>query len=328
MKKIVKIAVMPLLAVAMLGFTGFPLEGKQDKGHGQQGHSGGNDNKGGKDNRQQSGGSSHGNGGGKDQSNGGHSQGHKDNSQSQGNGNGGGKDRSDERSQGKGNVSKGNSGKQDHGNQENSGNAQHGNKDNRNHGNSVSGKAEHGNMHGNQGNVTKNRNTHGKHHQERIEGWNDNVDWGFDRYTERRRPGNGKKVTICHRTSGEYPVTINVSEHAVQAHMNHGDNMGGCNVNYSDRWTPNYIEARQSVYNTYEQTWETMSYSEALLRYAAEKLLGIRSNLTLYRPTLSNQEIQRREALIYELQNNINALEAQRSLTSQRLSGININIDL
>jgi hypothetical protein len=136
-------------------------------------------------------------------------------------------------------------------------------------------------------------------------------------------------VTVCHNTGdSNYPVTINVSENALQAHLNHGDQTGNCTVNFSDRWPVNFIRTRENVYNVYENTWETMSYSEALLRFAADKLLGIKSTFQAQRPTLTVQEIERREAVILDLQNNVNSLENQLVLTRQRTDGINININL
>jgi hypothetical protein len=72
-----------------------------------------------------------------------------------------------------------------------------------------------------------------------------------------------------------------------------------------------------------------MSYSEALLKLAAEKLLGIKTNLSQTRSTLSTQEIQRREALIFELENNRNSLDTQLGVTRQQLnSDVNIIIKL
>ena len=158
------------------------------------------------------------------------------------------------------------------------------------------------------------------------------IDWGFDNWAQRKYPKNQKKVTICHNPSGDgsgNSVTINISENAVQAHLNHGDQIGNCTNNYSDRWSPGYIQSREDVYNRYEQTYETMSYSEALLKYALEKLLGVRTNLNTNRVNLSSQEVQRREGLILDLQNNVTDLENQLSLSRNRLdSDVNIIVQL
>jgi hypothetical protein len=200
--------------------------------------------------------------------------------------------------------------------------------DNHNQGDKASGRQDHGKsgeMHGNTGKGKNDDNGKGK----QVKFWKDGeVDWNFNNFADRKSPRDQKKVTICHHTGDEFPVTINVSENAVKAHMNHGDQTGGCNINYSDRWTPDYIRTRENVYNTYEQTWETMSYSEALLRYAAEKLLGVRSNLDRTRVTLNPQEVQRREALILDLQNNVDALQMQLDQTRQRTDDVNIIIQL
>lgn len=157
----------------------------------------------------------------------------------------------------------------------------------------------------------------------------ESINWGFDDFKSRKRPKDLKKVAVCHSTGGDsFPVSINISENALQAHLNHGDQTGSCTTNYSERWPQNYVRTRENVYNAYENTWESMSYSEALVRYAAEKLLGIRSNLQRDRSTLSAQEIQRREALILDLQTNVTGLESQIGVTRQRLDGVNINITL
>jgi len=47
--------------------------------------------------------------------------------------------------------------------------------------------------------------------------------------TEKASAGPQAKVTICHQ--GDYgPETIVVAAAAVQAHLNHGDNSGACEV--------------------------------------------------------------------------------------------------
>lgn len=158
------------------------------------------------------------------------------------------------------------------------------------------------------------------------------IDWGINNWSQRKHPKDQKKVSICHNPSGDdsgKSVNINISENAVQAHLNHGDRVGSCPDNYSDRWTPGYIRSREVVYNTYEQTYETMSYSEALLKYAMEKLLGVQTNLNTSRVNLSTQEVQRREALILDLQNNVTGLENQLNLTRTKLdSDVNIIVQL
>ena len=294
-----RISILPLLIVTALTVSTIQPQqgkGKNDKEEGQSAGKGKSTTRSGNDHSQ-------GNAGvmGK-----GNDQGNSSNGRDKGNSNvGQGKDNGKDKANNKGNANKGN------GNQ-NKGNAERGYDNER----SANGKIKHG-----KGNsVTMN----GKRDVD--------LDWGFEDFSNRKRPGNQKKVTICHNGGGqnaEYPVTISISENAVQAHLNHGDEIGNCSINYGDRWSSNYIQSREQVYNNYEQTWETMSYSEALLRFAADKLLGIRSDLNRTRTTLSPQEIQRRETLIYELQNNVNALENQVGVTRQRLdSDVNIIIQL
>jgi len=158
------------------------------------------------------------------------------------------------------------------------------------------------------------------------------IDWGINNWAQRKHPKNQKKVSICHNPAGNdsgNSVTINISENAVQAHLNHGDIIGNCTTNYSDRWSSKYIQSRETVYTNYEQTYETMSYSEALLKYAMEKLLGVRTNLNTSRVNLTTQEVQRREGLILDLQNNVTDLENQLDLTRNRLdSDVNIIVQL
>ena len=167
---------------------------------------------------------------------------------------------------------------------------------------------------------------------EKMNGKRDaDIDWNVNNRSDRKLPKDHKKVTVCHKPDGNGAngVNISISENALKAHLNHGDQAGNCNIDYSDRWSTNYVKSRENVYNSYEQSWETMSYSEALLKLAAEKLLGIKTNLSQTRSTLSTQEIQRREALIFELENNRNSLDTQLGVTRQQLnSDVNIIIKL
>jgi hypothetical protein len=294
---ILRISILPLILFTVLTFANIQPpqkdKGKNDKENKEQGQSG---NKG-KDEERGNGNS-------------------KGNAQVQGNNQGRGNNAQGHGND-KGNQGQGNNKSGDHG---------QGNNKSDNHGKRNSD-MDNGHGHGINGKIN-----HGKGNSSIMNGRRDvELDWGLNDFGNRKRPGNQKKVTICHRPGGQgsNPVTINVSENAVQAHLNHGDQLGNCTMNYSDRWSSNYINSRENVYNTYEQTWETMSYSEALLRLAAEKLLGVKTDLTRTRSTLTSQEIQRREALIYELQNNVNTLDNQLGVTRQRLdSDVNIIIKL
>jgi len=168
----------------------------------------------------------------------------------------------------------------------------------------------------------------------RVLNGNRNIDinWDLSNFAMRKHPKNQKKISICHKPgaggSGN-PVNISISENALNAHLNHGDQVGNCNVNYSERWSDNYIKSRESVYTVYENTYETMSYSEALLKYAAEKLLGVRTNLNTSRVNLSSQEVERKEMLILDLQNNVASLENQLQLSRQKMdSDVSVIVQL
>ncbi len=174
---------------------------------------------------------------------------------------------------------------------------------------------------------------HGNGNSHKMNGKRDgDIDWNLNDFANRKHPKDQKKVTICHKPSSDgvdNGVTINVSENALKAHMNHGDESGECKNNNAGRWSDSYVKSRENVYNTYEQSWERMSYGEALVRIAANKLLGLKSNLDQNRSMLSAQEIQRREALISDLETNTNSVNTQLGLTRQKLdSDVNIIIKL
>ena len=217
----------------------------------------------------------------------------------------------------------------DHGKSDNQQKNSQNKKNNNANDNKSNGHAGANNGNGNKSNGNRNK-SHGN--SKMLNGKRDiDIDWNFRNFADRKHPRNQKKVTVCHNPSNDRSrgVTINISENALQAHINHGDEIGNCNIDYSDRWSLNYVKSRENVYSTYEQAWETMSYSQILLKVAMEKLLGIQTNLNSTRSTLTTNDIQRREALIYELQNNVNSLENQLGSTRQRLdSDVNILITL
>ncbi|HEY0055939.1 MAG TPA: hypothetical protein VGB63_11320 [Pedobacter sp.] len=177
------------------------------------------------------------------------------------------------------------------------------------------------------------KSDHGNGNSHKMNGKRDrDIDWNLNDFANRKHPKDQKKVTICHKPSTDGTdngVTISVSENALKAHMNHGDESGECKNNNSGRWSDSYVKSRENVYNTYEQSWERMSYGEALVRIAASKLLGLKSNLDQNRSMLSAQEIQRRETLISDLETNTKSVNTQLGVTRQKLdSDVNIIIKL
>lgn len=307
---ILKISILPLAVVVAFSLAEFQ-PGKENKGNGNNK----SEANGGQDRGQGNKGNNN-----SDRENPNREQGRADNAQ--------GKGRSDQGERGNENR-KGNSDQGNRGNQNDNGNNSNDNSRGNSGGNK--GKPDNDNGRGNDGNMNKGKgNDNGKSRRETIQ-WDrdENVNWGFENYSSRKRPGDFKKVTVCHNTGdSDYPVTINVSENALKAHLNHGDQAGNCTGNYSSRLPADFMRVRENVYNNYQTTWETMSYSEALLRFAADKLLGIKSTFQTQRPTLSPDEIQRRELLIMDLQNNVNSLENQLAISRQRTAGLNININL
>jgi hypothetical protein len=139
-----------------------------------------------------------------------------------------------------------------------------------------------------------------------------------------KKPNNNKKVNICHKTDGSnYPTSITVSENALKAHLNHGDSQGNCNDFDRSIYTKNYWDARNGYYNQYYQTTETLSFGEQLLVNAIDVLTNRRSQLNATRTTLTPVQVQKREVVLIDLQNNVYDLQNSLDNGNQRVSSIN-----
>lgn len=149
--------------------------------------------------------------------------------------------------------------------------------------------------------------------------------WDGDRYYEVKGPKGNKKVTLCHKPNGsDYPVTINVSVNALQAHLNHGDYRGECKVWDRSNYSDTYWNTRTDYYNQYVQTTETLSFGEQLLALAINKLTGARTQLTTLRPTLTPTEINRREMAIINLQNDTYNLQQTLDRGNNSIATVNL----
>ena len=148
---------------------------------------------------------------------------------------------------------------------------------------------------------------------------------GNNDYYNNKGPKGNKKVSICHQTSGNYPVMINVSENAVKAHLNHGDYIGECRDFDRSRYSDNYWNSRNNYYNQYTSTTETLSFGEQILAIAIEKLTGARSNLVPLRSTLQEDELRRKEAAIINLQNDVYNLQNSLARSNEQV-GLQVNL--
>lgn len=148
--------------------------------------------------------------------------------------------------------------------------------------------------------------------------------WDGTKYYEVKGPKGNKKVTLCHKPNGsDYPVTINVSVNALQAHLNHGDYQGECKDWDRSRYSDTYWNTRKDYYNQYVHTTETLSFGEQLLALAIDKLIGSKSQLVNLRPTLTAAEINRREVAIINLQNDTYSLQQTLDKGNNSIATVN-----
>jgi hypothetical protein len=146
-----------------------------------------------------------------------------------------------------------------------------------------------------------------------------------DYYTSKGPKGN-KKVTICHKPNGnDYPVTISVSENAVNAHLKKGDYVGECRDYDRSRFSDNYWITRDNYYNQYSQTTETLSFGEQILVTAIDVLTNRRSQLASSRLTLQEDELRRKEAAIINLQNDVYNLQNSLDRSNEQV-GLQVNL--
>ncbi|MGV3530308.1 MAG: hypothetical protein ACO1OO_15505 [Flavisolibacter sp.] len=135
--------------------------------------------------------------------------------------------------------------------------------------------------------------------------------WTPETWSTRNQYRNAGKVTICHKlNSGENPVTINVSSHALQAHLNHGDVQGECPAYNDDRYDTDYWNRRTDYYNFLGQQYDQVIYSRSVLDYALERLGLARQQLVeTQNGNYPPEVITNRQLAVTELEQNVSLLE-------------------
>lgn len=135
--------------------------------------------------------------------------------------------------------------------------------------------------------------------------------WTPKTFRDRKQLRKGEKVTLCHKVGKESGgVTINVSEHALQAHLNHGDVRGECPNNGSNKYSDRFLKRRADYYNQLQNSNEEILYSRSILDYARSRLSGAQTQLVQMKSrNTQDDEIQRKQVVITELEQNVSVLE-------------------
>lgn len=161
----------------------------------------------------------------------------------------------------------------------------------------------------NRGNA-KNDMERGNRNNEKGTG-QDGYYWDRDNFKDRQKIKNQEKVAICHKfNSNEPAVTIRVSSHAIKAHLGHGDVMGDCPAVQDRRFSDVFLRNRGDYYNTLYNSQDQVSYSRSILDYALARLTNSRQQLVyMQNNNYAPADIQRREATVVELEQNVSLLE-------------------
>ena len=149
----------------------------------------------------------------------------------------------------------------------------------------------------------------------------DGYSWNRETFKDRDKIKNKEKVTLCHKFKGdgEPGVTLKVSSHALQAHLNHGDTRGECPANTSKGYSDIFLGKRTDYYNNVQNTQEQISYSKSILAYALERLSYSRQQLALMQSNNTPvQAIEQKKRTVVELEQNVSLLET--------LIGVAVNV--
>ncbi|MGI8600625.1 MAG: hypothetical protein ACR2KB_15335 [Chitinophagaceae bacterium] len=174
------------------------------------------------------------------------------------------------------------------------------------------------NERGNQGNNAGNNNANNNNRNNRDLKKSDYVmtdgfRWDRETFKDRDQYRKQDKVTICHKVNNdvEPAVTIRVSNNALKAHMNHGDVMGDCPQVNNSRYSDVFLRNRTDYYNTLQNHYEQVTYSQSILDYALARLTNSRQQLVVMQNNnLPAAEIQKKQATVVELEQNVSLLES------------------
>jgi hypothetical protein len=166
---------------------------------------------------------------------------------------------------------------------------------------------------GNNGNNNANANRNNNSLKNNDYVMTDGFRWDRETFKDRDKYWKQEKVTVCHKINNgaEPAVTIRVSKNALKAHMNHGDVMGDCPELNNSRYSNVFQRNRTDYYNTLQNHYEQVTYSQSILDYAMARLINSRQQLVVMQNNdLPAAEIQRKQAAVVELEQNVSLLES------------------
>ncbi|MEO7446080.1 MAG: hypothetical protein ABIT96_13920 [Ferruginibacter sp.] len=148
-------------------------------------------------------------------------------------------------------------------------------------------------------------------------------DWNRENFKDRNKLRTKDKVTICHKfnQANEPAVNITVSSNALKAHMAHGDIMGSCPAVNNSVFSDVFLRNRTDYYNRIEDTRDQVYYSQSILDYALQRLTNSRSQLsTMQNNNVAQADIQRKQATVNNLEQNVSLLEVALNLAAGYLT--------
>jgi len=150
----------------------------------------------------------------------------------------------------------------------------------------------------------------------------DDYNWDRETFKDRNKYKNQEKVTICHKFNDDEPaVTLSVSVNALKAHIAHGDVEGDCPNIRDDRYSDRYLNERNDYYERIQESREKVFYSQSILDYAIQRLTDSRVQLATMRTNNVPQvEIERKQVVVLELEENVSLLETLIGVTANLLA--------
>ena len=100
--------------------------------------------------------------------------------------------------------------------------------------------------------------------------------------------------------------------------MNHGDVQGECSIVNNSTFSDRFLKRRTDYYNELQEANEQVLYSQSVLDYAKQRLAQAQQQLASTQASqLPMAQIQQRQAVVTELEQNVSLLETLVGVAAQ-----------